>query len=76
MGRMEWDDTTRERLEAALNDSDVVGVWLYPTGAHVDVLLHVIALPESGLLAKDGRRIMQLMRPCRAAVPSAAGSGR
>jgi len=60
---MKWDAATRERLETALNESDVVGVRLDPTGAYVDVLLHVIALPESGPLAKDGRRIMRLMRP-------------
>ncbi|MFC7359068.1 hypothetical protein [Nocardioides astragali] len=60
---MDWDDATRERLETALNESDVVGVRLDPAGAHVDVLLHVLALPESGPLTKDGRRIMRLMRP-------------
>jgi hypothetical protein len=63
MGRMEWDDATRERLEVALNESDVVGVRLDAAGAYVDILLHVIALPESGALAKDGRRIMRVMRP-------------
>jgi hypothetical protein len=60
---VEWDDATRERLEVALNESDVVGVRLDPGGAHVDVLLHVIALPESGPLTKDGRRIVRLTRP-------------
>ena len=60
---MEWDDATRERLEVALNESDVVGVRLDPAGAYVDVLLHVIALAESGSLMKDGRRIMRLKRP-------------
>jgi hypothetical protein len=63
MGRMEWDDAIRERLGVALNESDVVGVRLDPARAHVDVLLHVIALSESGPLTKDGRRIMRLMRP-------------
>ena len=63
MDRMEWDDVTRERLEVALNESDVVGVRLDPARAYVDVLLHVIALPESGPLMKDGRRIMRLKRP-------------
>lgn len=60
---MEWDDATRERLEVALNEADVVGVRLDPAGAYADVLLHVIALPESGPLMKDGRRIMRLNRP-------------
>jgi hypothetical protein len=60
---MDWDDDTRARLETALNESDVVGVRLHPTGAFVDVLLHVISLPETGPIAKDGRRIMRLLRP-------------
>lgn len=60
---MDWAEATRERLETALNESDVVGIRLDPSGAHVDVLLHVIALPESGPLTKDGRRIMRLTRP-------------
>lgn len=59
---MDW-DANRDRLETALNETDVVGVRLDPSGAHVDVLLHVIALPESGPLTKDGRRIMRLTRP-------------
>ncbi len=62
-GHMDWDDASRERLETALNESDVVGIRLDPAGAHVDVLLHVIALPESGPLTNDGRRIMRLTRP-------------
>ncbi len=60
---MDRGDATREPLEVALNESDVVGVRLDPARAYVDVLLQVIALPESGPLAKDGRRIMRLMRP-------------
>ena len=61
--RMEWNDATREGLETALNESDVVGVRLHPAGAYVDVLLHVIALPKSGPLIKDGRRIMRFLGP-------------
>ncbi|MBU2693959.1 hypothetical protein [Pimelobacter sp. 30-1] len=60
---MAWNEATREGLEVALNESDVVGVRLDPTGAYVDVLLHVTALPESGPLATDGRRIMRLTEP-------------
>ncbi len=63
MERVEWDDGSRERLETALNESDVVGIRLDPADRHADVLLHVIALPESGPLTKDGRRIMRLTRP-------------
>lgn len=60
---MTWDDATRERLEAALNESEVVGVRLEPSRAYVDVLLQVIALPEAGQLMTDGRRIIRLIRP-------------
>jgi hypothetical protein len=60
---MEWDNQTRERLETALNESDVVGVRLDPSEQHVDVLLHVLSLPLNGPLAKDGRRILRLMTP-------------
>lgn len=63
MGLVEWDDATRERLEVALNESEVAGVRMNPDGAHVDVLLHVVALPEFGPLVKDGRRIMRLTEP-------------
>ncbi len=47
----------------ALNESEVVGIRVDPDGRHVDVLLHVIALPKAGPLLKDGRRIMRLTRP-------------
>ncbi len=60
---MEWDDRTRADLETALNESDVVGVRLNPSGSYVDVLLHVLALPSSGPLMKDGRRILRLTAP-------------
>lgn len=60
---MYWDDTSRERLETALNESDVVGVLLDPQHRHVDVLLHVLSLPASGPLARDGRRILRLAEP-------------
>jgi hypothetical protein len=60
---MDWDNETRERLETALNESDVVGVRLDSSELHVDVLLHVLSLPANGLLAKDGRRILRLTAP-------------
>jgi len=63
MGDMDWDDATRESLEVALNESEVVGVRLAPDSSYVDVLLHVNALPESGPLVKDSRRILRLTSP-------------
>lgn len=56
---MRWDDAERSRLEVALNESDVVGVRLTPSG-DVDVLLHVLSLPRSGPLLEDGRRRLRL----------------
>lgn len=60
---MRWDDATREGLETALNESDVVGVRLCPDSQYVDVLLHVHSLPPAGPLMKDGRRILRLTSP-------------
>ena len=60
---MEWDEGQRSRLETALNEADVVGIRLEPSGRHVDVLLHVLSLPPNGPLPKDGRRILRLTSP-------------
>lgn len=56
---MEWTEVERSRLETALNESDVVGVRLEPSG-DVDILLHVLSLPPSGPLPTDGRRVLRL----------------
>lgn len=57
---MDWSDDNRERLEVALTEADVVGLRLnvHKVGA-VDVLLHVLALPESGPMENDPRRILR-----------------
>lgn len=58
--RVDWRDDNRERLEVALTESDVVGVRLPAIeGGAVDVLLHVLALPESGPVANDPRRMLR-----------------
>lgn len=54
-----WDEAEGSRLENALNESDVVGVRLKPSG-HANVLLHVLSLPPSGPLPKDPRRVLRL----------------
>lgn len=58
--RVDWSDDNRERLEVAPTESDVVGVRLPAIeGGAVDVLLHVLALPESGPVANDPRRMLR-----------------
>lgn len=58
---MDWNDDNRERLEVALTEADVVGIRHSPTDTEaVDVLLHVLALPESGAVKDDPRRILRL----------------
>lgn len=58
--RVDWSDDNRERLEVALTESDVVGVRLSAIeGEAVDVLLHVLALPESGPVENDPRRMLR-----------------
>lgn len=47
----------------ALNEADVLGVRLEPSGAWCDLLLHVLALPETGPLDPDARRILRLTLP-------------
>jgi hypothetical protein len=63
MDRVQWDDETRAGLEAALNEADVLGIRLDPAGAWCDVLVHVLALPESGPLDSDPRRVLRLAMP-------------
>lgn len=56
---VDWGEAERSRLETALNESDFVGVRLEPSG-DVDILLHVLSLPPSGPLPRDGRRVLRL----------------
>lgn len=57
------EQTLFERLETALNESDVLGVRLAADGSTVDVLLHVLGLPEYGPISPDSRRVLQLTNP-------------
>jgi hypothetical protein len=63
MDRMQWHEGTREGIETALNEADVLGIQLDPAGAWCDVLVHVLALPESGPLDRDARRVLRLAGP-------------
>ena len=63
MDRVQWDEGTREGIETALNEADVLGIQLDPAGAWCDVLVHVLALPESGPLDRDARRVLRLNVP-------------
>jgi hypothetical protein len=65
---MRWDEETRTAVEAALNEADVLGVRLEPSGAWCDLLLHVLALPQAGPLDPDARRILRLTLPARVRV--------
>ena len=53
MDPVQWDDETRAGIEVALNEADVLGIRLDPAGAWCDVLVHVLALPETGSLDRD-----------------------
>jgi hypothetical protein len=55
-----WDQDTRDDVDMALNEADVLGLRLEPCGAWCDLLLHVVALPESGPIDPDARRILRL----------------
>lgn len=62
---MEWEDKTRRAVEAGLNEAEVLGIRLEPTGAWCDLFLHVVALPETGSLDPDARRILRLNSPAQ-----------
>jgi hypothetical protein len=62
---VQWDEETREDLGVALNEADVLGIRLDPSGAWCDLLLHVLALPEAGPLDPDARRILRLVSPAQ-----------
>jgi hypothetical protein len=63
MDPVQWDDETRAGIEVALNEAYVLGIRLDPAGAWCDVLVHVLALPETGPLDRDARRILRLTGP-------------
>lgn len=60
-----WTGTTRLEggLETALNESDVVAVRLDPPVRTSTSCFHVIAVPESGPLIKDGRLTRSIDAP-------------
>lgn len=60
---MRWDEETREKVEVALNEADVLGVRLEPDGAWCDLLVHVLALPPVGPIDPDPRRVLRLTSP-------------
>ncbi len=63
-----WDEQTRTAVEVALNEADVLGVRLEPSGAWCDLLLHLLALPQTGPLDPDARRILRLTAPAQVRV--------
>ncbi|HSE47397.1 MAG TPA: hypothetical protein VLA89_19030 [Gemmatimonadales bacterium] len=56
---MEWSERNRERLEVALTEADVVGVR-HVGGGSLAFLMHVMALPETGPMDNDARRLLVL----------------
>ncbi|MBB5788857.1 hypothetical protein [Jiangella mangrovi] len=60
---MRWDAEWREGIDHALNEADVLGLRPAVDHAAVDVLLHVLAMPEDGPLGPDRRRILRLHDP-------------
>lgn len=56
---MRWDDELHGRLEMALNESTVQGLRLVDDTNVVDVLLDVHALPRTGPVDPDRRRVLR-----------------
>jgi hypothetical protein len=65
---VQWDDETRVGMDVALNEADVLGIRLDPAGAWCDLFMHVLALPETGPLDPDARRILRLTMPGRVSI--------
>src|SRR5260221_8943129 len=65
---VQWDEKTRQAMVVALNKADVLGIRLEPSGAWCDLLLHVLALTETGPIDPDVRRILRLNRPARVSI--------
>lgn len=68
-------------MEVALIEAEVLGLRLGPMDAWCDLLLHVPALPETGPIDPDPRRILRLTPPAEVKVvlrpdrPGSAGHG-
>jgi hypothetical protein len=58
-----WDEGTRDDIDVALNEADVLGIRLEESGDWCELLLHVLALPEVGPLDPNARRIVRLTAP-------------
>lgn len=71
---MDWDEDSRSALEVALNEAEVLGVRVEPQGRWCDLLLHVLALPETGPVHSDARRVLRLLSPGEVAVLLRKGS--
>jgi len=56
------------RSAEALNEADVLGVRLQSCAAWCDLLVHVLALPKSGPIDPDARRILRLSSPAQVKV--------
>lgn len=67
-GLVHWDDETRAGMDLALNEADVLSIRLDQAGAWCDLFLHVLALPETGPLDPDARRIVRLTMPGRVSI--------
>jgi hypothetical protein len=63
-----WDKDSRTAVGVALNEADVLGIQLEPSGAWCDLLVHVLALPETGPLDPDARRVLRLVSPAQVRV--------
>jgi hypothetical protein len=63
-----WDEDTRAGVDVALNEADVLGIRLEPSGAWCELLVHVLALQESGPIDPAARRILRLASPARVRV--------
>lgn len=50
-------------LEVALNEADVLGLRLDQNGRWCDLLVEVRALPETGPIDRDPRRVLRLLTP-------------
>lgn len=61
---MQWEELIAAGLESALNESYVVGLrQAFAPGGAIDVLLHVSALPPTGPIDPDARRVLRLLSP-------------
>jgi hypothetical protein len=57
---MEWDRELLHRLDDALNESQVCGLSFDPEAAEARLFLEVLALPETGPIDRDLRRVLIL----------------